>query len=822
MVGISPNLNSLAGHTQRTIMGENQVDGINGACNGNSGKEINNDERRSNVVKQFTRNTPPPLPPRKYRTKGLPRERLGLKDHANNSITPELTVPQGLPSKENSSSFDSMEAFSGSNENMTVNSAANGKVGAKGIPEEVYSQEWNTREEVAEAASTGHNVATLSVQLEETIGGQSETDDIQTDGPVTPTERAQNKTEPFDESGATSESYESATESMGTSEKTVLQTVDSSVKSHNNACTAAGSFVTSIAAQLARIPTIESAVSERACCPTGVKQQGSIESQSEDSQQMSTSMHDSVYSSSEAGVPSTGANAHLVVTAQPTGHETSRPVHVGVAHSHAVPLTAVVPVVSELHRQDSSSSDHSDANNQQGLTKHTSVHMQRINSKHKQSPPQNRVAVVKPVPAPRNVNRQGSQELLSQETAVFTFNAGSSGSSDNAATVQQEDEPLSPRRKLLSDQERQQNRQQIQEQLARWHQRRQTGVSPPHNGAHQEVSPLHTSSSGGAVSTQGPSQQASPSPTATQPTVQRKGRTFQGDLSHEQVSAAPSTTSVMSNVSLVLNTNSSMSSRNTQPTRETRQPPPPPPRDGSTLSTPALGPVVQANSVTAPVTGATSAIPLQPPPRDGSSLSSNENQPAATTVSSMTTVPFAMTTVLTTGHTNTVSQPTQQSVNQVTTITQRPANQLSMHISNNNRDFVATREAIQQRLLQWHQQQQQLHRQNSGQIQHHSAQNIPTSLPNQQHSLNHPVLPQLLALQQQGRSNHQVRNLYCDCWNVFICTNRGCTQPLVQWQGVKWHFFLAYSYFSYFLAISSYFSYFLVILHLTCISCISF
>ena len=551
------------------------------------------------------------------------------------------------------------------------------------------------------------------------------------------------------------ESYESASESMGTSEKTVLQTADSPAKSHSNACTAAGSFVTSIAAQLARIPTIESAVSERACCPTRVKQQGSVESQSEENQQMSSSMPDSVYSSSEAGVPSTGAKAHLVVTAQPTGHETSRPVHVGVAHSHAVPLTAVVPVVSELPRQDSSSSDHSDANNQQGLTKHTSVHIQQINSKHKQSPPQNRVAVVKPVPAPRNVNRQGSQELLSQETAVFTFNAGSSGSSDTVAAGQQEDESLSPRRKLLSEQERQQNRQQIQEQLARWHhQRRQAGASPPHSGAHQE------GSQGGAACIQdSSSQQGSPPHNAVQPTVQPKVRTLQGDLSHEQVSIAPSTTSVMSNVSLVLNTNSSMSSRNTQPTRETRQPPPPPPRDGSTLSTPAVGPVVQANSVTAPVTGATSAIPPQPPPRDGSSLCSNENQPTATTVSSMTTVPFAMTTVLITGHTNTASQPTQQPVSQVTTITQQPGNQLSMHISNNNRDFSATREAIQQRLLQWHQQQQQLHRQNSGQRPHHSAQNISTSVPNQQHSLNHPVLPQLLALQQQGRSNHQVWKL---------------------------------------------------------------
>ena len=765
VVGISPNLNSIAGHTERIItMGENQVDGINGACNGNSDKEINTEERRNKVANHFTRNTPPPLPPRKYKTKGLVGERLRLKDHANNSIMPELTVPQGLPSKENTSSFDSMEAFSGSQENMTVNSAAVSRPAATGIPEEVSLQECNAstgQNNGANAAttSTNPNVATLNVQLEGTVRGQCETD-FQTDRPITPTERAHNKTESFDESGATSESYESASESMGTSEEAVLQTADSPVKSHNNACTAAGSFVTSIAAQLARIPSIESAVSEHTCCPTRVKQQSSVESVPEDNQQMSASMHDSVYSSNEAGVPSTGAKAHLVVTAQPTGHETSRPVLMGMAHSHAVPLTAVIPVTSELSGQNSSSSDHSDTSNQQGLTKHISVHMQQINGKHKQPPTQqSRVAVIKPVPAPRKITRQGSQETTD---IVFTFTGDSSGNSDSAAAGQQEDEPLSPRRKLLSDQERQQNRQQIQEQLARWHhQRRQTGVSPPQGRSAHESSPSHTSSQGAVISNQSQSsQQGSPSHTATQPTVQPKLRTVQTDISQEQGPAASTTSVMSSNVSVVLNTNSSMPIRNTQQaTREARQPPPPPPRDGSTLSAPVTGAVSQTSSITAPVTTPAYTIPPQPPPRDGSTLTSNEDQPITTTVSSMTTMPFAMTTVLTTGHTNTASQPSQQPASQVTTITQQPGNQLSMHISNNNRDFSATREAIQQRLLQWHQLQQQLHRQNSGQPQHHSAQNISTSLPTQQHSLNHPVLPQLCALQQQGRSNHQVGNL---------------------------------------------------------------
>ena len=747
VVGISPNLSSAAGHTHRNTMGENTAEGMNGACNGNDRKEINNEQRRNKIAKDFKRSVPPPLPPRKYKTKGLSVEKLRAQaqDRSNTSVTQtELSVPEGFPSKENTSSFDSMEAFSGSNENMTLNSTVSNRNSGTGNVQDVNGQELGA-EAAAGATLSNHTVTTLNVRLEGTVRGQSETDDIQTDGPVTPN---QNK-ESFDESGATSESYESASESVGTGEKALVQTAESPIKGQNNACTAAGSFVTSIAAQLARIPTIESAVSERSCCPTGVRQQNSVESPSEEVQHISGSMHDSTHSNSETNMQSIGAKAHLVVTAQPTGQETSRPVLMGVTHSHAVPLTAVIPVASELSRQDSSSSEHSDANSQQGSTKHTSVHIQQIGSKQKQSPPpqQKRVAVVKPVPVPRNFNKPTSPETAD---VVFSFTASVG---DNAAADQQEDEPLSPRRKLLSDQERQQNRQQIQEQLARWHQQRsQAEVSPPPGRTAPEGAPSHAASQPVGPSAQGftSQQQGASSHSAIQSAMQSV-------VPHEQELVVPTTASVMSsNVSVVLNTNSTGSSRTTQ----SRQPPPPPPRDGSTLSTPVTTATMLANSITGPVTAPASAsIPPQPPPRDGSSLTSSENQPVATTVSSMTTVPFAMTTVLTTGHTNTVSQPSQQPSNQGTMNIQQPNSQLAMHICNNNRDFSATREAIQQRLLQWHQQQQQLHRLNGGQAQHHSAQNISSSLPNQQHSLNHPVLPQLYALQQQGRSNHQVRTL---------------------------------------------------------------
>ena len=737
VVGISPNLSSTAGHTHRNTMGENTAEGMNGACNGNDRKEINNEQRRNKIAKDFKRSIPPPLPPRRYKTKGLSVEKLRAQERSNTSVTQtELSVPEGFPSKENTSSFDSMEAFSGSNENMALNSIVNSRNSGTGNVQDVNAQELGD-EAAAGAALSNHTVTTLNVRLEGTVRGQSETDDIQTDGPVTPN---QNK-ESFDESGATSESYESASESVGTGEKAFVQTAESPIKGQNNACTAAGSFVTSIAAQLARIPTIESAVSERSCCPTGVKQQNSVESPNEEVQQISGSMQDSTHSNNETNMQSIGAKAHLVVTAQPTSQETSRPVLMGVTHSHAVPLTAVIPVASELSRQDSTSSEHSDANGQQGSTEHTSVHIQQIGNKQKQSPPQQkRVAVVKPVPVPRNVNKPTSPETVD---VVFSFTASVG---DNVAAGQQEDEPLSPRRKLLSDHERQQNRQQIQEQLARWHQqRRQAEVSPP---------PGRPAAEAAASQPSGPSGQGFTSQQHGAPSHSAIQSAMQSVIPHEQELVVPTTAPVMSNnVSVLLNTNSTASSRTTQ----SRQPPPPPPRDGSTLSTPVTTAAALANSITAPVTAPVSAsIPPQPPPRDGSSLTSNENQPVATTVSSMTTMPFAMTTVLTTGCTNTVSQPSQQPSNQVTMNTQQPNSQLAMHICNNNRDFSATREAIQQRLLQWHQQQQQLHRLNAGQTQHHSAQNISTSLPSQQHSLNHPVLPQLYALQQQGRSNHQV------------------------------------------------------------------
>ena len=738
VVGISPNLSSASGHTHRNTMGENTVEGMNGACNGNDRKEINNEQRRNKIAKDFKRSIPPPLPPRRYKTKGLSVEKLRAQDRSNTSVTQtELSVPEGFPSKENTSSFDSMEAFSGSNENMALNSIPNSRNSETGNAQDVNAQELDY-EAAAGAALSNHTVTTLNVRLEGTVRGQSETDDIQTDGPVTPN---QNK-ESFDESGATSESYESASES---GEKASVQTAESPIKGQNNACTAAGSFVTSIAAQLARIPTIESAVSERSCCPTGVRQQNSVESLNEEVQQISGSMQSSTHSSNETNVQSTGAKAHLVVTAQPTGQETSRPVLMGVTHSHAVPLTAVIPLASEVSRQDSTSSEHSDANSQQGSTKHTSVHIKQNGNKQKQSPPQQkRVAVVKPVPVPRNVNKPASPETAD---VVFSFTASVG---DNAAAGQQEDEPLSPRRKLLSDHERQQNRQQIQEQLARWHQqRRQAEVSPPLGRTAAEGSPTQAASQ-----SSGPSDQGFTSEQHSASSHSAIHFAMQSVIPHEQELVLHATAPVMSNnVSVVLNTNSSGSSRTTQ----SRQPPPPPPRDGSTLSTPVTTATALANSITAPVTAPTSAsIPPQPPPRDGSSLTSSENQAVATTVFSMTTMPFAMTTVLTTGHTNSMSQPSQQPSNQVTMNTQQPNSQLAMHICNNNRDFSATREAIQQRLLQWHQQQQQLHHLNAGQAQHHSAQNISTSLPSQQHSLNHPVLPQLYALQQQGRSNHQV------------------------------------------------------------------
>ena len=749
VVGISPNLSSTPVQAHYSAMGENKAEGMNGACNGNDRKEINPEQRRTKIAKDFKRNAPPPLPPRKYKTKGLSAEKLRPQDYTNQT---ELSIPAGFPSKENTSSFDSMEAFSGSNENMTLNSTIGSRNSGGNILEGNSSQDGSAQlqdaESVAGATSSNHNVATLNVQLQGTVKGQSETDDIQIDGPITPN---QNK-ESFDESGATSESYESASESLGTGEKTLVQTAESPIRNQGNACTAAGSFVTSIAAQLARIPTIESAVSQRGCCPNAVKPQSSIESPIEEVQHTPASMQDSTCSNSETNMQSTGAKAHLVVTAQPTGQETSRPVLMGVTHSHAVPLTTVIPVASELSKQDSSSSDHSDANDQQGAPpKHTAVHMQQIGSKQKQTPtPQSRVAIVKPMPVPRNVNRQTS---LESADVVFSFAA--SGSVDHAAVGQQEEEPLSPRRKLLSDQEKQQNRQQIQEQLARWHQQRRHAEPSPPQGrpVQQEGSPPHTASQPSGPSGQGfaSQQRGSPTLSAMQSACLR---TTSGDTPHEQELASNVTSVMSSNVSVVLNANSTGSARNTP----SRQPPPPPPRDGSTLSTPVPTSTAHpANSITAPVT-APASVPPQPPPRDGSSLTVSESQPIATTVSSMTTVPFAMTTVLITGHTNSSPQTSQQPT-QATINTQQPNNPLAMHISNNNRDNNSTREAIQQRLLQWHQQQQQLHRVNNGQASHHSAQNISTSLPIQQHSLNHPVLPQLYSLQQQGRSSHQVWTL---------------------------------------------------------------
>ncbi len=723
VAGISPNLNSVLNNRQQ--MGEG---GGGGGGDGGAAGDVTpaGDPRRNRAGKGIPRKPPPPLPPRKHKTKKV----AGGGDVVNNrNVRAELAPPGGgFPSKENTSSFDSMEAFSGSSENMTEGSAGGSDDNAAGTGSALPQQQQRQQQQQhSSLPPSSHNsvVATLSVHLEGTTESQSqsEAEDMQTDSSVLTERDGSRMMESFDESGATSESYESAPESgAGPSEKIVLRNSESPAKRQNNACTAAGSFVTSIAAQLARIPSIDSAVSERiTCCP--VTHQSSVESASGDDQrpqQLTASMEGSLHAGAETGIPSGipsssgGAKAHIVVTAQPTAQETSRPV--GVTHAHAVPLTAVIPLTTELQRQGSASSD---VSSPQVISKHTSVHMHQITgSKYRQGSGAT-PAAFKPVPAPRNINRQNSDETAD---VVFTFAAGSSGEASPSVRQEEEDgsEPFSPRRRLLSDQERQQNRQQIQEQLARWHHERQQGGNaapeaatplPVPGTSHENTTPPGTSRSHG-----------SPSHTALQRTP--------------PASTAPSVMS--SSVNIMLNANSP-----TVPVRggqAPRQPPPPPPRDGSTLSTPAPG--------------SSTAAAAAPPHRDDHSALTNADNPSPprTTVSSTTVMPFAMTTVLTTGHTNSapVSRASDASTDNTGSST-GSGGQLSVHVNNNNRDFTATREAIQQRLLQWHQQQQQLHRQGAQGAAHAAHQTVPPP------TAQHPVLPQIYALQ-HGRSGHQVRN----------------------------------------------------------------
>ncbi len=738
VAGIPANLNQVTAPNWTTIS--------NNAVNSGA-REVKQTGSRPSGKK-----VPPPLPPRKYKERelllasGVQISGLDCQASGATSSTAELSVPQGFPSKETTSSFDSMEAFSGSNENVTCGVATVGAsiISAGNVPSSV-AMETSTADQSplssADAAPATNEIqASSSMQESSAAIGNTDNEDTSPSEATVVSNETLDKSLPntggsFDESGATSESYESANETFSTSEKNVISATSSPLRTQpNNACAAASSFVSSIAAQLARIPTIESAVSDRNCCPMGTKPHDSIV----DSPATMSPSHvkaaayvkqESTGSDCEVGVSSTGAKAQIVVTAQPTAQENSRPVLMGVTHSHAVPLTAVIPVTSELARQDSNASTHSthsegslDSPNNQ-VTKHTSVHLQQISkAKHKNSPPQNRVAIVKPVPAPRHINRDRSQD----SELVFTFTTGGAGSpagagqGEEAMVVSAGEEPLSPRRRALSEAERLQNRHQIQQQLARWHQQRAAAVGQ------QGATPYRSAENG-------VTQVAAVSP------------------------QSPVTTS---NISVLLNANST-----SRETRDPSRPPPPPPRDGSSLSNPPAGssnqPVVVAvspqpvvNALTpqtvSMVTSPSHAPP--PPPRDGSTLST---QPPATTVSAVAMVPFAMTTVLTTNPTDVPTQVVQatsaQSIDQVSAL---PGPSM---VGANQRDFTSTREAIQQRLLQWHQQQQALHRQ-------HSQSSTPPLSPlyapstppvSTVHTPQCP-LPQHQAIQQH-RTNHHVR-----------------------------------------------------------------
>lgn len=168
---------------------------------------------------------PPPLPPRKYKTRAKQRATLSLcmgegltgPGAVSNDIEAvqtalgltELHVPGGFPPRENQASFDSMEAFAGSQENLSFVShpgrtSAGSESGASMTIPEASSQEI-----IAESNSIG---------LQDDIGASSRPDN----------NSEQPQTEQF--------------------HVTVTTTADSVT-------------VTTLSAQLARIPSIESAVS---------------------------------------------------------------------------------------------------------------------------------------------------------------------------------------------------------------------------------------------------------------------------------------------------------------------------------------------------------------------------------------------------------------------------------------------------------------------------------------------------------------------------------------------------------------------------------
>ena len=534
---------------------------------------------------------------RLHRTKanGLPRRSA---QGASRGLEP---TPKGFPPRENMSSFDSIEAFAGSNENLASTSQSDGPSSAGGQAvgnnssngvsmetginsqgdaaaneELVAPQPAACSQESGAANDNGDPDSEVSLPVDgPSIGNSSATDnqsegslqmeeleemEMETDGPSNVISVSESHDSQSDDGvlvdNPTSESEPSEL-TPDAIDNNQLHTIHVSVTT-----TSSGSIgtVTTIAAQLARIKTIESAVSNNSSSNDNTDTVGSSGIGSADTVSLASgSSADSsgmgsndgtldIVSTSVAPAPAQAIGAQIVVTAQPIGHEVSRPLR-GVAHAHAIgPAIAMAiaqPVAQQPGAVTTLASHESGINPQGGVSTNTTTAMksgQQPQVHYGVAPSvshvmphyaaQNASSPATPLSAAASSGRSSGRIALRSTSQDSSTDGGSttqtpSGSPSYASRSVSMSQALnghgsiSPpltsaatsssaaaaaaaaaaRRRLLSEEEREQNRAAIQQQLVQWHQSRATPPPTPPPRAEttrlEHVPPAPSSSSSG-------------------------------------------------------------------------------------------------------------------------------------------------------------------------------------------------------------------------------------------------------------------------------------------------------------------------------------
>ncbi len=495
--------------TQASAMaGISSTGDISEPCNSSTNITSEDNSKEEGVsLRNAAKTDPPPLPPRKYKPKLLagmlhnadsmpppppPRTEASASTTVT-STTPELSVPSHMPPRENQASFDSMEAFAGSHENLAFESKRSSSEASVSTAE----QDNNTAEsnqsqlptaqnsdqsqeviqndnQLAESLENGHESISEEVAMEEEL---DVADDAQSDGTMVDdvTEISIDSQDGMTEDN-TSVSSVSLSQDEGACGAAAAERVRVSVTT-----TCVGSTVTTISAQLAKIPTIESAVSHNSYAHS--PQHRSSASSASSAHSVPVGSQDSVLSDATDSVQSTGA--HIVVTAQPTSEVSSRPVNMAVTRAHATEPT--LP----------SRSSPPGGAHQSGV-QHVQLResVPRFIPQSVSSSPRRRTSAQSSPPVSNNIQRtnfrsnsldndlltnvlQPMHASITPALARLGVTGVTSHTMPNGQVTRHNSEGKPQRRRMLSEEEREATRAQIAQHLNRWHQELEGQTPPP-------------------------------------------------------------------------------------------------------------------------------------------------------------------------------------------------------------------------------------------------------------------------------------------------------------------------------------------------------